>query len=33
MNQIETDRAGKIVSVLVENAEPDEYNQPLFIIE
>jgi acetyl-CoA carboxylase biotin carboxyl carrier protein len=33
MNQIETDRAGKIVSVLVENAEPVEYNQPLFIIE
>ncbi len=33
MNQIETDRAGKVVSVLVENAEPVEYNQPLFIIE
>ena len=33
MNQIEADRAGKVVSVLVENAEPVEYNQPLFIIE
>jgi len=33
MNQIEADRAGKVVSVLVENAEPVEYHQPLFIIE
>ena len=32
-NQIEADRAGKVVSVLVENAEPVEYHQPLFIIE
>ena len=32
-NQIESDFAGKIVKVLVENAEAVEYGQPLFIIE
>jgi acetyl-CoA carboxylase biotin carboxyl carrier protein len=32
-NQIESDKAGKIAAILVENGEPVEYNQPLFIIE
>jgi acetyl-CoA carboxylase biotin carboxyl carrier protein len=33
LNQIESDKSGTIVKVLVENAEPVEYGQPLFIIE
>jgi acetyl-CoA carboxylase biotin carboxyl carrier protein len=33
LNQIEADKAGVIAKVLVENAQPVEYNQPLFIIE
>ncbi len=33
MNEIESDVSGKIVKILVENASPVEYNQPLFIIE
>jgi acetyl-CoA carboxylase biotin carboxyl carrier protein len=33
MNQIESDRAGRVVSVLVKNGEPVEFGQPLFIIE
>lgn len=33
LNQIEADKAGKITRILVENAQPVEYNQPLFIIE
>lgn len=32
-NEIESDRAGKIVEILVNNGEPVEYDQPLFIIE
>lgn len=33
MNEIESDVDGKIVKILVENASPVEYNQPLFLIE
>ncbi len=33
MNEIECDVNGKIVKILVENATPVEYNQPLFLIE
>jgi acetyl-CoA carboxylase biotin carboxyl carrier protein len=33
LNQIEADKAGKVTKVLVENGQPVEYNQPLFIIE
>ena len=33
LNQIESDKAGKIKQILVENAHPVEYGQPLFIIE
>ncbi len=32
-NEIESDVSGKIVKVLVENATPVEYDQPLFLIE
>lgn len=32
-NEIEADRAGKIVDILVANGEPVEYDQVLFIIE
>ncbi len=33
LNQIESDKAGTITKVLVENGQPVEYNQPLFVIE
>jgi acetyl-CoA carboxylase biotin carboxyl carrier protein len=33
LNQIEADKSGTIKQILVENAEPVEYDQPLFIIE
>lgn len=33
LNQIEADASGVIARVLVENGQPVEYNQPLFIIE
>jgi acetyl-CoA carboxylase biotin carboxyl carrier protein len=33
LNQIEADKAGTIKSVLIENGQPVEYNQPLFVIE
>jgi acetyl-CoA carboxylase biotin carboxyl carrier protein len=33
LNQIEADKAGVIKAILVENGEPVEYGQPLFIIE
>ena len=33
MNELESDYAGKIAKILVENAQPVEYNQPLFLIE
>jgi acetyl-CoA carboxylase biotin carboxyl carrier protein len=33
LNQIEADKSGVIKKVLVENAQPVEYDQPLFIIE
>jgi acetyl-CoA carboxylase biotin carboxyl carrier protein len=32
MNQIEADVAGKVLSVGVENGEPVEYGQTLFVI-
>lgn len=32
-NEIESDRAGKIVDILVTNGDPIEYDQVLFIIE
>lgn len=32
-NQIEADKAGIVVAIMVENGQPVEYGQPLFIIE
>jgi acetyl-CoA carboxylase biotin carboxyl carrier protein len=32
-NEIESEYAGKIVKILVENATPVEYDQPLFLID
>jgi acetyl-CoA carboxylase biotin carboxyl carrier protein len=32
LNQIESDKAGKVIDILVENGQPIEYNQPLFVI-
>lgn len=33
MNQIEADKTGTVKAVLVENGEPVEFGQPLFVIE
>jgi acetyl-CoA carboxylase biotin carboxyl carrier protein len=33
LNQIESDKAGTIKKILVENGQPVEYNEPLFIID
>ena len=33
LNQIESDFSGKVKKILVENGQPVEYDQPLFIIE
>ena len=33
MNEIESDVSGRIMKILVENGQPVEYNQPLFMIE
>ncbi len=33
MNEIECEWAGKIISILVENGQPVEFGEPLFVIE
>lgn len=33
MNEIESDQDGTITKILVENGQPVEYGQPLFIVE
>jgi acetyl-CoA carboxylase biotin carboxyl carrier protein len=33
LNQIESERTGTVRRILVENGQPVEYNQPLFVIE
>ena len=33
MNQIESDKTGRVVSVLAKNGDPVEFGQPLFVIE
>ena len=33
MNQIESDRAGKVTAIMVKNGEAVEFGQPLFIVE
>ena len=32
-NQIEADKSGKVAAILVENGQPVEFDQPLFIIQ
>lgn len=32
-NEIEADKSGTVTAVLVDNAQPVEYDQPLFVIE
>ncbi|MGD8909206.1 MAG: acetyl-CoA carboxylase biotin carboxyl carrier protein [Chromatiales bacterium] len=33
LNQIESDKTGTVKQILLENGEPVEYNEPLFIID
>ena len=33
LNQIEADRAGTVIAILVENGQPVEFGQPLVVIE
>jgi acetyl-CoA carboxylase biotin carboxyl carrier protein len=33
LNEIESDAAGTVKAILVENGQPVEYGQPLFLIE
>ncbi len=33
LNQIEADAAGEIVAIMVENGQPVEFGQPLFVIK
>jgi acetyl-CoA carboxylase biotin carboxyl carrier protein len=33
MNQIESEKAGKVKAIMVKNGEPVEFGQPLFIIQ
>lgn len=33
MNQIQSDKAGVVKEILLENGEPVEFDQPLFVIE
>jgi len=33
LNEIEADKAGTVKAILVENGQPVEYGQPLFVIE
>jgi acetyl-CoA carboxylase biotin carboxyl carrier protein len=33
MNEIEADQDGTITKILVENGQPVEYGQPLFVLE
>ena len=33
LNQIEAEVAGEIVKILVENGQPVEYDQPLFVVK
>ena len=33
LNEIESDKAGVVKAILIENGEPVEYGEPLFIIE
>lgn len=33
LNQIEADKAGVVKAILIENGEPVEYGEPMFVIE
>jgi acetyl-CoA carboxylase biotin carboxyl carrier protein len=33
MNQIESDKSGRIASIMAKNGDPVEFGQPLFVIE
>jgi acetyl-CoA carboxylase biotin carboxyl carrier protein len=33
MNEIQAETRGRILKILVENAQPIEYGQPLFVLE
>lgn len=33
MNQIESDKAGRVTAIMVQNGDPVEFGQPLFVIE
>jgi acetyl-CoA carboxylase biotin carboxyl carrier protein len=33
LNQIESDKTGTVIQILVEDGQPVEYDQPLFVIE
>jgi acetyl-CoA carboxylase biotin carboxyl carrier protein len=33
MNQIESDRAGKVTAIMAKNGDPVEFGQPLFVVE
>lgn len=33
MNQIESDRAGRVTAIMAKNGDPVEFGQPLFVIE
>jgi acetyl-CoA carboxylase biotin carboxyl carrier protein len=33
LNQIESDKTGTVKKILVENGQPVEYNEPLFVID
>ena len=33
MNEIEADKSGTIVKIMIENAQPVEYNQTLFLVD
>ena len=33
MNQVQAESDGKIIEILIDNAEPVEFDQPLFVIE
>jgi acetyl-CoA carboxylase biotin carboxyl carrier protein len=33
MNQIESDKAGKVTAIMCKNGDPVEFGQPLFVIE
>jgi acetyl-CoA carboxylase biotin carboxyl carrier protein len=33
MNQIESDRAGRVTAIMCKNGDPVEFGQPLFVVE